>query len=111
MLEENVEKMQTAAAGAGKRLRPHAKTHKFSALARKQVEAGARPAPAVQGKSSAMAKRNALPAGSTDAARTNAPLVVLGTPGTIWRYFETWQTDVARTESNELVRVEPRREA
>jgi len=28
-------------------------------------------------------------------------------PGTIWRYAETWQTDVARTEGNELVRVEP----
>jgi hypothetical protein len=27
--------------------------------------------------------------------------------GTTWRYFETWQTDVARTESGELVRVEP----
>jgi hypothetical protein len=27
--------------------------------------------------------------------------------GTIWRYFETWQTDVARTAGGELVRVEP----
>ncbi|MGA2034520.1 MAG: hypothetical protein ABSG68_19915 [Thermoguttaceae bacterium] len=28
-------------------------------------------------------------------------------PGTIWRYFETWQTDVCRTQSGELVRVDP----
>jgi hypothetical protein len=27
--------------------------------------------------------------------------------GTIWRYYETWQTDVARTDNGELVRVEP----
>ena len=27
--------------------------------------------------------------------------------GTIWRYFETWQTDVVRLDSGELLRVEP----
>jgi D-serine deaminase-like pyridoxal phosphate-dependent protein len=33
--------MQSVAEGAGKHLRPHAKTHKCSALAKKQIEAGA----------------------------------------------------------------------
>ena len=41
MLERNLRKMQAAAEGAGKNLRPHVKTHKCSALARKQIEAGA----------------------------------------------------------------------
>ena len=27
--------------------------------------------------------------------------------GTLWRYFETWQTDVARLKSGRLVRVDP----
>ena len=27
--------------------------------------------------------------------------------GTIWRYFETWQTDVVRTDDGQLVRVAP----
>jgi hypothetical protein len=27
--------------------------------------------------------------------------------GTIWRTFQTWQTDIARTEKGELVRVDP----
>ena len=41
ILETNLQKMQTIANKAGKSLRPHAKTHKCSALAKKQIEAGA----------------------------------------------------------------------
>ncbi len=41
MLEGNLQKMQAVAKHAGKNLRPHAKTHKCSALARLQIEAGA----------------------------------------------------------------------
>jgi D-serine deaminase-like pyridoxal phosphate-dependent protein len=41
ILEENLEKMQARAAAAGKDLRPHAKTHKCSTLAKKQIETGA----------------------------------------------------------------------
>ncbi len=39
--ERNVRKMAAHVAAAGKRLRPHAKTHKCPAIARRQVEAGA----------------------------------------------------------------------
>lgn len=41
MLEGNLQKMQAVAERVGKKLRPHAKTHKCSALARLQIEAGA----------------------------------------------------------------------
>ncbi len=41
ILEQNLRKMQAMAAHAGKRLRPHAKTHKCSQLARRQRELGA----------------------------------------------------------------------
>ena len=41
ILEINLRKMQTLANKAGKSLRPHAKTHKCSALARRQIESGA----------------------------------------------------------------------
>ena len=41
VLERNLQRMQAAADGAGKNLRPHVKTHKCSSLARKQIEAGA----------------------------------------------------------------------
>lgn len=41
ILEENLRKMQVAADRAGKNLRPHAKTHKCSALAKKQLQVGA----------------------------------------------------------------------
>lgn len=41
ILENNIRKMQVTATQAGKSLRPHAKTHKCSALARMQIEAGA----------------------------------------------------------------------
>jgi len=41
ILEQNIEKMQAAVRAAGKNLRPHAKTHKCSRLARKQIQAGA----------------------------------------------------------------------
>ncbi len=41
LLERNLQKMQAAVGGAGKALRPHAKTHKCSALARRQIEVGA----------------------------------------------------------------------
>jgi D-serine deaminase-like pyridoxal phosphate-dependent protein len=41
ILEKNLEKMQADTGRAGKNLRPHAKTHKCSALAQKQIEAGA----------------------------------------------------------------------
>jgi D-serine deaminase-like pyridoxal phosphate-dependent protein len=41
LLEENLRKMQALADGSGKALRPHAKTHKCSALARRQIETGA----------------------------------------------------------------------
>jgi len=40
-LEKNLRKMQAIAGRAGKSLRPHAKTHKCSALARMQIDAGA----------------------------------------------------------------------
>jgi D-serine deaminase-like pyridoxal phosphate-dependent protein len=41
VLERNLRKMQSIADRAGKKLRPHAKTHKCSALAQRQIEAGA----------------------------------------------------------------------
>ncbi|MCB2148919.1 MAG: DSD1 family PLP-dependent enzyme [Deltaproteobacteria bacterium] len=41
VLEGNLHKMQAAATHAGRNLRPHVKTHKCSALARRQIEAGA----------------------------------------------------------------------
>ena len=41
LLERNLQKMQAAADHAGKHLRPHVKTHKCSALARRQREVGA----------------------------------------------------------------------
>lgn len=41
VLERNLQKMQTAIDRAGKNLRPHVKTHKCSALAKRQIEAGA----------------------------------------------------------------------
>lgn len=41
VLEGNLEKMQAAVSRVGKQLRPHAKTHKCSALARRQIAAGA----------------------------------------------------------------------
>jgi D-serine deaminase-like pyridoxal phosphate-dependent protein len=41
ILEKNLETMEAHAASFGKRLRPHAKTHKCSRLAKKQMEAGA----------------------------------------------------------------------
>jgi len=41
ILERNLQKMQAVVRSAGKNLRPHAKTHKCSALARRQIEAGA----------------------------------------------------------------------
>ncbi|MDD2707921.1 MAG: DSD1 family PLP-dependent enzyme [Verrucomicrobiae bacterium] len=41
ILEENLRKMQDFVRAAGKQLRPHAKTHKCSTLARKQIETGA----------------------------------------------------------------------
>lgn len=40
-LEWNLERMHAAVAGAGKRVRPHAKSHQCSALARCQIERGA----------------------------------------------------------------------
>ena len=39
--ERNVQKMAAHLAAAGKRLRPHAKTHKCPEIARRQIEAGA----------------------------------------------------------------------
>ena len=41
ILERNIQTMQAAVKHAGKNLRPHAKTHKCSALAKKQIDAGA----------------------------------------------------------------------
>jgi D-serine deaminase-like pyridoxal phosphate-dependent protein len=41
ILEQSLEKMQSAAARAGKNLRPHVKTHRCSALAQRQIETGA----------------------------------------------------------------------
>ncbi len=41
ILEKNIEKMQADASAAGKNLRPHAKTHKCSSLARLQINSGA----------------------------------------------------------------------
>ena len=41
ILERNLRKMQDVVARAGKAIRPHAKTHKCSALARRQIEVGA----------------------------------------------------------------------
>ena len=40
-LDLNIQKMQAAAARAGKRLRPHAKAHKCAEIARRQAAAGA----------------------------------------------------------------------
>lgn len=40
ILEKNIRTMQGHASKFGKQLRPHAKTHKCSRIARKQVEAG-----------------------------------------------------------------------
>ncbi|MCX6993606.1 MAG: DSD1 family PLP-dependent enzyme [Kiritimatiellaeota bacterium] len=41
ILDQNLRKMQALTQRAGKHLRPHAKTHKCSTLARRQMEAGA----------------------------------------------------------------------
>ena len=41
VLEASIRKMQSTVKRAGKNLRPHAKTHKCSSLARMQIEAGA----------------------------------------------------------------------
>ncbi len=41
ILERNLQKMQAAVGQAGKNIRPHAKTHKCSSLARMQIETGA----------------------------------------------------------------------
>ena len=41
ILDKNLRKMQTLTKRAGKRLRPHAKTHKCSILAQHQMETGA----------------------------------------------------------------------
>ena len=41
LLDENLQKMQATVAAAGKALRPHAKTHKCSLLAKMQLAAGA----------------------------------------------------------------------
>jgi D-serine deaminase-like pyridoxal phosphate-dependent protein len=41
ILNDNLTKMQAAVQAAGKNLRPHAKTHKCSLLAREQIRAGA----------------------------------------------------------------------
>ena len=41
VLEQNLAKMQATARAAGKDIRPHAKTHKCSILAKKQIQAGA----------------------------------------------------------------------
>lgn len=41
ILERNLQRMQTTVEQAGKALRPHVKTHKCSALAQMQIEAGA----------------------------------------------------------------------
>jgi len=40
-MERNLQRMQSAADAARRRLRPHAKTHKSVALARRQIDAGA----------------------------------------------------------------------
>jgi D-serine deaminase-like pyridoxal phosphate-dependent protein len=40
-VERNLARMQSVASAAGKRLRPHAKTHKSVAMARRQIAAGA----------------------------------------------------------------------
>jgi len=42
ILEKNIRTMQSYIASLGKQLRPHAKTHKCSRIAQKQVEAGCR---------------------------------------------------------------------
>jgi D-serine deaminase-like pyridoxal phosphate-dependent protein len=41
ILETNLRRMQATVSQAGKNLRPHAKTHKCSSLARRQIETGA----------------------------------------------------------------------
>jgi D-serine deaminase-like pyridoxal phosphate-dependent protein len=41
LLEQNIQTMQAFARTAGKNIRPHAKTHKCSMLAKKQIRAGA----------------------------------------------------------------------
>ena len=42
ILEQNIQTMQTYLSSLGKQLRPHAKTHKCSRIAQKQIEAGCR---------------------------------------------------------------------
>jgi len=42
VLRENIARMQARVSGAGKELRPHAKTHRCLSIARMQVEAGSR---------------------------------------------------------------------
>ena len=41
---------------------------------------------------------------SAQAAEAN---VILDTSGSMWRYFETWQTDIVKADSGELVQVDP----
>jgi len=41
IFEENLDKMQTGVTAAGKKVRPHAKTHKCSTMAKKQLAKGA----------------------------------------------------------------------
>ena len=41
ILEQNIQTMQATIRAAGKNIRPHAKTHKCSILAKKQIQAGA----------------------------------------------------------------------
>src|SRR4030067_1858018 len=42
ILGQNIQTMQTYVSSLGKQLRPHAKTHKCSRIAQRQIEAGCR---------------------------------------------------------------------
>jgi hypothetical protein len=47
-----------------------------------------------------------MPGAALVAAPAGQASVILDTDGTMWRYYEVWQTDVARLPSGELVRVD-----
>jgi len=71
--ERNVAKMQARATAAGLALRPHAKSHKCAALARRQIEAGA-----VGVCCAKLAEAEALAAAGIEAILVTSPIVGAG---------------------------------
>jgi hypothetical protein len=68
----------------------------LAAVGATRADVGSAAAPAVKGRDNVILRM---------AKQWRNPEQELG--GTIWRYFETWQTDVVRLDSGELLRVEP----